>query len=98
VGEVQPDGTTTTVDSTTHVISAIQLTVIGNATLAAGTITVSTASACTVGSSCTYQLTNCGTGGTVGFLSVGTITAGTSFVISSSSATDTSKVCWSIIP
>jgi hypothetical protein len=56
VGEVQPDGTTTTVDSTTHVISAIQLTVIGNATLAAGTITVSTASACTVGSSCTYQL------------------------------------------
>lgn len=70
----------------------------GTATLTAGTVTVSSAAACTIGTACTYQLTNCGTGGTVGVLSVGTITAGTSFVINSSSSTDTSTVCWEIIP
>lgn len=68
----------------------------GFATLAAGTVTITNAAACAVSSSCLYSLTNCGTGGTVGTLSVGTITAGTSFVINSSSSTDTSKVCWAI--
>lgn len=66
------------------------------ASLVAGTATVSTSAACTVSGTCTYQLTNCGVGGTQGMLSVGTITAGTSFVINSSSNTDTSNVCWSI--
>jgi hypothetical protein len=42
-------------------------------------------------------LTNSTVGGTVGTLSVGTITAGVSFVINSSSATDTSQVNWLII-
>lgn len=37
------------------------------------------------------------TGGTVGHLTKGTVTAGTSFVINSSSATDTSTIGWSIL-
>ncbi len=68
----------------------------GVATLAAGTVTVSTTGACAVGASCNYQLTHCVAGGTLGTLSVGTVTAGTSFVINSSSSTDTSQVCWRI--
>jgi len=71
---------------------------IGNVTLVAGTATATTSAACTVSGTCTYQLTNCGVGGTQGMLSLGTITAGTSFVINSSSNTDTSKVCWTILP
>jgi len=68
----------------------------GTVVLAAGKATVRTSAACTVGATCFYQLTNCGTGGTVGMLSVGTISAGTSFEINSSSATDTSTVCWQV--
>lgn len=67
----------------------------GTANLTAGTVTINNAAACSVGA-CVYKLTNCGNSGTVGILSVGTITAGTSFVINSSSATDTSTVCWQI--
>lgn len=86
-GVCQSNGTNCPVTST-----------IGNVTLVAGTATVTTSAACTVSGTCTYQLTNCGVGGTQGMLAVGTITAGTSFVINSSSNTDTSKVCWSILP
>ncbi len=68
----------------------------GVATLASGTATVATTAACAAGSTCNYQLTNCGVSGTQGMLSVGTVTAGTSFAINSSSAADTSKVCWRI--
>ena len=68
----------------------------GIATLAAGTVTVSSAAACALGSSCHYQLTHCVAGGTLGTLSVGTISAAISFVINSTSNTDTSQVCWSI--
>lgn len=68
----------------------------GTQALTGGTATVSTSAACAVGGSCHYQLTNCGSGGTVGQLSIGTIIAGTNFVINSSSATDTSNVCWQI--
>lgn len=67
--------------------------------MTAGSITVNTTSACSPGAFCVYYLTNCGTGGalsTDGALSIGTVTAGASFVINSSSATDTSKVCWRI--
>ncbi|MDE2101025.1 MAG: hypothetical protein KGL39_27510 [Patescibacteria group bacterium] len=71
-------------------------TAAGTATLVAGTVTVSNSAACAIGSTCHYQLTHCVAGGTVGTLSVGTITAGTSFVINSSSATDTSQICWQI--
>lgn len=74
----------------------------GVATLVAGTATVSTASACAAGSTCNYKLTNCGGGSTViGTLSLGTVTAGTSFIINSLTAiagvsADTSLVCWQI--
>lgn len=67
---------------------------IGTAVLVAGTVTVST-TAVTAGS--IIMLTRQVTGGTVGELSVGTITAGTSFVINSASATDTSTVGYLII-
>lgn len=70
---------------------------VGFATLVSGTVTVTTTTACTAANTCVYSLTNCGVGGTQGMLSVGTVTAGTSFVINSSAgAADTSKVCWRI--
>lgn len=66
---------------------------LGTATLVGGTITVNT-TAVTASSKIflTYDLF----GGTPGSLEVGTITAGTSFVINSSSALDTSDVNWII--
>lgn len=67
---------------------------IGTAVLVAGTVTVDTTA---VTSSSIIMLTRQVTGGTVGELSVGTITAGTSFVINSSSATDTSTVGYWVI-
>lgn len=66
----------------------------GQATLVGGTVTVSTTA---VTASSLIFLTNGGVSGTQGFLSVGTITAGTSFVINSSSGTDTSTINWIII-
>lgn len=67
--------------------------VAGRATLVAGTVTVSTTA---VEAASIIQLTRCVTGGTVGHLSVGTVTADTSFVINSSSGTETSTICWQI--
>ncbi len=66
----------------------------GRAVLVAGTVTVNTTA---IQSADEIFLTNRITGGTVGFLSVGTVTAGTSFVINSSSALDTSTISWMII-
>lgn len=68
----------------------------GIATLAGGAATVNTAAACVPGTYCHYQLTRCSAGGTLGNLSVGSVTSGTSFAITSSSNTDTSVVCWQI--
>lgn len=68
----------------------------GMAVLAGGTVTVSTAGAAVPSANLTYTLTNCISGGTPGMLSVGTVTAGVSFVINSSSSSDTSSVCWQI--
>lgn len=65
-----------------------------SAAMTAGTITISTTA---VTSSSLIFLTNAVVGGTPGILSVGTIVNGTSFVINSSSATDTSQVNWLII-
>ena len=65
----------------------------GTATLVAGTATVSTAE---IQAGDIVVLSRQTPGGTLGELSVGTITAGTSFVISSSSATETSTVYWKI--
>lgn len=65
----------------------------GFAVLVAGAVTVDSTYA---DSSNGIQLTRNITGGTVGHLSVGTITDGESFVIDSSSATDTSTIFWTI--
>jgi hypothetical protein len=76
----------------------------GSATLSSGTATVSSSAACTVSATCIYQLTDCGPSGTTlgAQYAVGTITAGTSFVINALSTanavvtTDASKICWAI--
>lgn len=71
---------------------------VGLATLAAGTKTVNTTSACVPAATCVYSLTNCGVAGTQGMLSVGAVVTGASgsFVINSSAAGDTSNICWRI--
>lgn len=66
----------------------------GTAVLVAGTVTVTHT---TVKADSRIFLTHLVAGGTLGILSVGTITAGTSFVINSTSATDTSTVCYLIL-
>lgn len=66
----------------------------GSAALVAGTKTVSTTAVATGDK---VFLTRLVTGGTVGNLSVGTITDATSFVINSDSATETSTVAWLIV-
>lgn len=66
----------------------------GTATLVAGAATVNTAE---IQSGDTVMLSRQALGGTAGHLSVGTITAGTSFVINSSSGTDTSTISWEVV-
>lgn len=66
----------------------------GQATLSTGTVTVSTTAVTT---NSRIFLTTGVAGGTLGVLSVGTITNGTSFVINSSSPADSSTVNWIII-
>lgn len=75
----------------------------GYTTLSSGTVTVSNSAACTASATCAYKLTNCGqVGSALGYLVVGNVVAGTSFVINSESAalaivtTDNSHVCWQI--
>jgi hypothetical protein len=65
----------------------------GVATLVAGTVTVSNTS---VTANSRVYLTHQNTSGTLGVLYLGTVTAGTSFVINSSSALDTSIVAYFI--
>lgn len=67
---------------------------IGTAALVAGTVTVATTA---VTAASLIFLTSQADGGTPGFLRVTAITAGTSFVITSSNAADTSTVAWLII-
>lgn len=66
----------------------------GTATLLSGTVTVSNTA---VASNSLIFLSNMGVSGTPGVLSVGAITAATSFVINSSSGSDNSTVAWWII-
>lgn len=66
----------------------------GVATLVAGTVTVATTA---VTATSRIQLTGNSDGGTPGWLRVSTRTASTSFVITSSSGTDTSTVAWFIV-
>jgi hypothetical protein len=82
----------------------VTMCISGTATLVSGTVTVSATAACAVSSSCHYSLTRFATNSSaaIGNLSVGTISAGSSFVINSLSATDTvlttdvSSVSWQI--
>lgn len=67
---------------------------VGTATLVGGTVTVSTTAALTASKIFVTVVTP---GGTQGFLSVPTITNATSFVINSTSGTETSTVNWWII-
>lgn len=67
---------------------------VGTATLVAGTVTVNTTA---VTSSSKIFVTVVSPSGTQGFLSVPTITDATSFVINSTSATETSTVNWWIV-
>jgi len=67
---------------------------VGTATLVGGTVTVSTTAALTASKIFVTVVTP---GGTQGFISVPTITNATSFVINSTSATETSTVNWWII-
>jgi hypothetical protein len=66
----------------------------GLATLVGGTVTVSNTSVTASTRIFTSRQT---AGGTLGHLSIGTVVASTSFVINSSSATDTSVVAWLLI-
>jgi hypothetical protein len=65
----------------------------GRAVLVAGTVTVNTTE---IQAADNVLLSRVVTGGTTGQLSLGTVTAGTSFVINSSSNTDTSTIYWKI--
>lgn len=66
----------------------------GSAVLVAGTVTVANTA---VAADDIIVVARLVTGGTVGHLRVGTITAGTSFVLESSSNTETSTVAWLIV-
>ncbi len=102
-------GGTTTPDDAVEVEGNIELVTAGNkikiatgsnasagvsGAMTAGSITISTTA---VTANSLIFLTHATVGGTKGILSVGTITAGTSFVINSSSASDTGTVNWLII-
>ncbi len=106
-GTVIPSTVTGNTGSSSGKVSLVPGTeAFGYATLASGTVTVSNAAACTPSATCVYKLTNCGASGTTtypGYLTIGTTTPGTSFVINSVTSaagavltTDTSKVCWQI--
>lgn len=75
-------------------ITASTNTAVGSSVLVGGTVTVSNTS---VTANSKIFLTAGVAGGTQGILSVGTITAGTSFVINSTSELDTSTINWLII-
>lgn len=68
--------------------------IVGRAVLVGGTVTVNTTA---IQAADEIFLTNRITGGTPGLLSVGTVTAGTSFVINSASGADTSTISWIIV-
>jgi hypothetical protein len=75
------------------VTGTISSTVRGVATLVGGTVTVNTSK---VHANSRIKLCHQTTGGTPGILTLGTVTAGTSFVINSTSGTDTSTVLWEL--
>lgn len=66
----------------------------GTAVLVGGTVTVANTQ---IAAASILHLTRQVTGGTVGHLTKGTVVAGVSFDINSSSASDTSTIGWSIL-
>ena len=72
-------------------LSGIPVIRSGTATLVAGTVSVTLTS---TGSSTVVFVSRLTPGGTLGSLSVPTITAGSGFTINSSSATETSSLAW----
>jgi hypothetical protein len=100
--EVIPLGTTGWVGSSTGKVELVSDK--GSVALVSGTTTISSTASCVLGTSCQYKLTNCKPNAStaIGTLSIGTIVAGTSFVINSLSPTNTvltgdvSTVCWQI--
>ena len=84
--------------------SKVALPIYGVSTLSSGTVTVSNSGACSASATCVYKLANCAKNSSsgIGTLSIGTVSAGTSFVINSLGptgsvlTTDTSTVCWEI--
>jgi hypothetical protein len=88
-----------------HPLLVLSAPVTGLAVLVSGTVTVANTAACTpTATTCVYKLTNCAKNAStgIGTLSVGTVSAGTSFVINSLGptasvlTTDASSVCWQI--
>ncbi len=69
-----------------------------SAAMVAGSVTISSPAACTPSNTCVYEVSDCGPAGTPGFLEVNpaNVVVGTSFTVTSSSSTDTSKVCYSL--
>jgi hypothetical protein len=74
--------------------SGTGFTAFGTATLVGGTATVSNSSVASVS---VIFLSCLVIGGIQGILSAGTITAGTSFVINSTSDADTSTISWGFV-
>lgn len=77
-----------------NIVTGANASIGTSAAMTAGSITINTTA---VTASSKIFLTHASVGGTQGILSVGTITAGTSFVINSSSGTDTGTVNWWIV-
>lgn len=94
--DVQGNIKVSTIGSTIGVVSGTN-SCHGSTTLSGGTVTVSTT--CTPSSASNIFLTDSGGGilANIGALSVGTVTGGTSFVINSSNALDSSNVGYIII-
>lgn len=92
--EVAGNVSLTTAGNKLKIATGANASVGTSAAMTAGSITISTTA---VTANSQIFLTHATLGGTQGILSVGTITAGTSFVINSSNAADTGTVNWLII-
>jgi hypothetical protein len=91
---VAQGGTASTTAAAARTALGVPTITKGQATLVGGTVTITNAAAAT---GMLVFLTHAGVSGQIGVLSVGTIVNGTSFVINSTSALDTSLVNWMIV-
>jgi hypothetical protein len=104
-GTLLPSTATGNTGSSTGKVSLVPGTeAFGIAVLSSGTITVSNGAACIPSATCVYKLTRCVANAStaVGVPSIGTVVAGTSFVITAETSANTietgdqSSVCWQI--